>query len=91
MDTYLDGGKIPSNGLAMALGCASYAHYVDADVAPEAAAIQVSLDFLNILMHDKSYDNNSDFRLKYSPIESLSRRFTVRRPTKYAPRPWLDS
>ena len=27
----------------MALACASYAHYIEADVAPESAAIQVSL------------------------------------------------
>ncbi|VDD77036.1 unnamed protein product [Mesocestoides corti] len=38
-ETYLDKCH-SSNGLAMALACASYAHYIDTEVAPEAAAIQ---------------------------------------------------
>lgn len=37
----MNGSENPTSGLAMALACASYAHYVDFDVAPESAAIQV--------------------------------------------------
>ncbi|KAL5104579.1 39S ribosomal protein L4 mitochondrial [Taenia crassiceps] len=39
-ENYLNGSENPTTGLAMALACASYAHYIDFDVAPESAAIQ---------------------------------------------------
>ncbi|VDM36215.1 unnamed protein product [Hydatigera taeniaeformis] len=40
VENYLNGSENVTSGLAMALACASYAHYIDADVAPESAAIQ---------------------------------------------------
>nr|CDS29874.1 mitochondrial ribosomal protein L4 [Hymenolepis microstoma] len=43
VETYLDGNEETSSGLAMALACASYAHYIETDVAPESAAIQARL------------------------------------------------
>ncbi|VUZ43714.1 unnamed protein product [Hymenolepis diminuta] len=43
VETYLDSGDEISAGLAMALACASYAHYIEIDVAPESAAIQARL------------------------------------------------
>ncbi|VDO05982.1 unnamed protein product [Rodentolepis nana] len=43
VETYLDSDEETSSGLAMALACASYAHYIESDVAPESAAIQARL------------------------------------------------
>lgn len=39
----MDSGDQISAGLAIALACASYAHYIEIDVAPESAAIQARL------------------------------------------------
>nr|CDS31360.1 kelch protein 18 [Hymenolepis microstoma] len=43
VETYLDGNEEANSGLEMALACASYAHYIETEVAPESAAIQARL------------------------------------------------